>query len=123
MHFPYDHNLVDRARKLRRNLTPEERILWYDYLRTYQPRFQRQKMIDHYILDFYCSKARLAIELDGYQHLSTSAMEQDAHRSALLAKLGITVLRFANDQIRFHIQDVCNTIHAAVQDAIGKRQP
>lgn len=64
------HNpaLTERARTLRKQMTPEERHLWYDFLRSYPVRFLRQKVIGNAIVDFYCAKATLAIELDGSQH-------------------------------------------------------
>ena len=61
----YDKRNIPRAKELRKNMTPWERKLWYEYLRQYPVRFQRQKAIGEYIADFYCAKARLVIELDG----------------------------------------------------------
>ena len=66
----YKHNpkLTPNARELRKNMTKEEKQLWYNYLRKCKVRFLRQKVIDNYIVDFYCSKLNLVIELDGSQH-------------------------------------------------------
>ena len=68
MRFKHVPRLTPRARELRKNMTPEERHLWYDFLRTYPVRFLRQKVVGEYILDFYCASVKLAVEVDGTQH-------------------------------------------------------
>ena len=73
----HNSRIVPFAKKLRKNMTKEERHLWYDFLKNYPVRFLRQKVIDHYIVDFYCHKAKLVVELDGSQHYSTEEMEYD----------------------------------------------
>ena len=80
------HNpaLTQKAKTLRKNMTKEERRLWYDFLRTYPVRFLRQKVIDNYIVDFYCHEARIIIELDGSQHYEPKIAEYDAQRTAFL---------------------------------------
>ena len=72
----YDNKNIQNARKLRNNMTPQERKLWYLYLRTYRPRIYRQRPVGKYILDFYCAKAGLAIEIDGGQHYDKADNEQ-----------------------------------------------
>ena len=91
------HNkaLVPLAQELRKNMTKEERRLWYNFLRHYPIRFTRQKVIDHYIVDFYCAKAKLIIELDGSQHYSEEAQQKDAVRTAALEQYGLTVIIFS----------------------------
>ena len=81
------HNprLVGNAKALRKEMTPEERHLWYDFLRDYPIRFLRQKILGNYITDFYCAKAKLVIELDGSQHYQIWGMEHDAERTAFLS--------------------------------------
>ena len=66
--LPYDRHLTERAQALRREMTPQERKLWYQFLRQYPVKVYRQRVIDHFIADFYCAKAKLVIELDGSQH-------------------------------------------------------
>ena len=80
--------LLSHARQLRREMTKEERHLWYDFLRNYTPRFARQKLVVPYILDFYCASARLAVELDGNQHYEDTGKAYDERRTAYLWQRG-----------------------------------
>ena len=93
------HNaaLTENAKKLRKEMTAEERHLWYDFLRAYPVRFLRQKVIDRYIVDFYCHEARLVIELDGSQYFEEQQEAYDTTRTAALENRGLTVVRFSND--------------------------
>lgn len=120
MSLPYQGKLIPRAKELRREMTPQERHLWYDFLRTYPVRFQRQKTIDSFIVDFYCSSAKLIIELDGSQHYSEQGLAYDEERSAVLSKYNLTVLRFTNIEIDKQFQAVCDKIHCAVQIKLKK---
>ena len=114
MRLPYNKNLIPFAKSLRKNATPQENHLWYDFLHSYQPRFQRQKAIDSYIADFYCEKARLIIELDGSQHFTPEGMTYDEARTRALNTYGLIVLRFTNHQIDSEFPAVCTKIDAAV---------
>ena len=114
MRLPYNKNLIPFAKSLRKNATPQENHLWYDFLHSYQPRFQRQKAIDSYIADFYCEKARLVIELDGAQHFTPEGMTYDEARTRVLNAYGLTILRFTNHQIDSEFRAVCTKIDAAV---------
>ena len=114
MRLPYNKNLIPFAKSLRKNATPQENHLWYDFLHSYQPRFQRQKAIDSYIADFYCEKARLIIELDGSQHFTPEGMTYDEARTRALNAYGLIVLRFTNHQIDSEFRAVCTKIDAAV---------
>ena len=114
MSLEYNKNLIPFAKSLRKNATPQENHLWYDFLRNYQPRFQRQKAIDGYIADFYCHEARLVIELDGSQHFTPEGMTYDEARTRVLNAYGLTVLRFTNHQIDSEFRAVCTKIDAAV---------
>ena len=111
----YSHKNVEYARELRKNMTPWERKLWYMFLSKYKPRFQRQKPIDNYIVDFYCAKAKLAIELDGGGHYNASSMQKDSKRTENLQKNGITILRFCNLDIDKHFYEVCTVIDQEVK--------
>ena len=103
------------AKSLRKNMTKEERHLWYDFLRDYPVKFYRQRIIGAYIVDFYCSKASLVVELDGNQHYSTDKAElNDKLRTDYLVNRGITVLRFSNRVIKDNYIGVCETIHRFV---------
>lgn len=116
----YNHNkkLTPYAKKLRKNMTLEERNLWYKFLRGYKIRFLRQKVIKNYIVDFYCSKASLVIEIDGGQHYEDDAILQDKMRDKELNELGYKVLRFTNFDIKNNFEGVCDTIDKTVKERI-----
>ena len=111
----YNPNNVEHARNLRKNMTPWERKLWYEFLRNYSVRFQRQKPIDCFIVDFYCAAAKLAVELDGGGHYDIAAQEADRRRSEQLRLHHVTVLRFCNTDIQKHFYEVCTVIDETVQ--------
>ena len=119
MSLPYDPSLIANARELRRNMTPEEKRLWYHGLRNMAHRFQRQKTIGHYIVDFYCHAARLAIELDGSQHFTEEAKAYDERRTAFLNSQGVAVLRFRNESIEKHLNEVILKIDCVVKERIS----
>ena len=108
---PYQNpSLTENAKSLRRNMTPEERHLWYDFLRTLPVTINRQKVIGKYIVDFYCAKTKIVIELDGSQHRHEAGMLADMERDDYLRNLGITVLRYSNDSIHNNFGNVCADI-------------
>lgn len=112
--LPYDRHLTERAQALRREMTPQERKLWYQFLRQYPVKVYRQRVIDHFIADFYCAKAKLVIELDGSQHYTEQGMQYDMERSAVFEQYGVQVLRFRNQDVSTHFEMVCEQIHEAV---------
>jgi len=114
----YKHNpsLTSLAKTLRRNMTKEENILWYQFLRTFPVRFLRQKVIDNYIVDFYCAQARLIIELDGSQHYRPTRLLKDAIRTEHLESRGLTVLRIPNNAVKENFRGVCDYITAFVNN-------
>ena len=114
----YRCDLKGKAQSLRRNMTKEERHLWYDFLRHSSLQFYRQRPIKNYVVDFYCPKARLAIELDGGQHYEDDNMKYDAYRTRELPALGIEVLRFTNHDINEHFDSVCEVIRQAIEKYI-----
>ena len=111
----YNKENIPLAKALRKNMTPWEKKLWYDFLRSYPIRFQRQKAIGNYIADFYCHKARLVIELDGEGHYSVSGKRHDKERTAVLEELGLAVLRFSNADVEESFEGVCRVIDNAVR--------
>ena len=115
------HNpkLLSKARNLRKEMTAEEKHLWYDFLKTHPLTFKRQQIIGSYIVDFYCAKAKLVIELDGSQHGFEKNEEYDAERTAFLEEYGLTVLRFWNDEIHREFEGVCRTIDGILQERLG----
>ena len=118
MSLEYNKNLIPFAKSLRKNATPQENHLWYDFLRSYTPRFQRQKTIGQFIADFYCEKARLVIELDGSQHFTPEGITHDKARTAAIETVGVEVLRFTNRDIDSEFRAVCTKIDAAVHERL-----
>ena len=110
----YDHKNIAYAKRLRKEMTPWERKLWYCFLKNYDVSFQRQKSIGHYIVDFYCAKAALAVELDGGGHYESDAQKMDEIRTRNLEKLGIKVIRFSNRDIDRNFYGVCTVIDKEV---------
>ena len=119
MPLPYNGKYTVLAKNLRKRATKQENHLWYDFLRGYEIKFQRQRVIDNFIADFYCQKAGLVIEIDGSQHYSTEAMLKDESRTHELQKYGLTVLRFNNDQVDNEFYDVCEYIDHVVKALIN----
>ncbi len=102
--------LTGNAKTLRKNMTKEERHLWYDFLKTLPITVNRQKVIGNYIVDFYIASAKIVIELDGSQHYEEKGVENDAKRDAFLNGLGIKVLRYSNLDINQRFESVCEDI-------------
>ena len=114
------HNakLTANARTLRKNMTREERHLWYDFFKNYPVRFLRQKVIDNYIVDFYCHSARLIIELDGSQHYEDKGLLKDKIRTEKIAQRNLTVIRIPNNEVNKNFEGVCQYIDMAVKEAL-----
>ena len=112
----YNKANIPLAKALRKNMTPWERKLWYEFLRNYPLRFQRQKAIDNYIADFYCAKARLVIELDGGGHYTVEQAEKDVIRSKVLESMNLTVLRICNLDIDRNFGGVCEYIDLTIKN-------
>ncbi|MBQ7144323.1 MAG: endonuclease domain-containing protein [Oscillospiraceae bacterium] len=122
MFHPRNDKLLPLARQLRKEMTMEERILWFEYLRAYPVRFRRQEIIGNYIADFYCSKAKLVIELDGSQHYEDGQKLKDAIRTERLREYNLTVIRIPNNEIHSNLRGVCEYIDMVVQDSLKKRE-
>jgi len=123
MPLEYNKALIPRAKELRKNATRQENHLWYDYLRGYPARFQRQKTIYHYIVDFYCASAKLIVELDGHQHEGEDAKEYDEIRTKTFESAGLMVLRFKNDDVEQYFRSVCQAIDQTVQQRLCLNPP
>ena len=113
--IPYRIVSTSRARDLRRNATAAERKLWHELLRDLPAKFTRQKPLGAYIVDFYCSSRRLALEVDGDSHFNDAAERYDERRTAALGQLGVRVLRFTNDEVLGNFEAVCDKIVEAVR--------
>ena len=120
MESKYNKNLIPAAKKLRNEMTKEERHLWYDYLKSYPVRFSRQKVLGKYIADFYCAQAKLVLELDGSQHFETPNLQKDEQRTDFLKGYGLTVVRIPNNEVNENFDGVCEYIDGIVKKAMGK---
>ena len=117
-----NRKLTHNARELRKNMTPEERKLWYDFLKDSQENFNRQKVIGRYIVDFYCGSVKLAIELDGSQHYEISGEEYDTRRKQYLDEQGITTVRYLNDDIHHNFENVCLDLLRNIRELKERRE-
>ena len=108
--LPRDMELKSHSKELRKNMTKQEKHLWYDFLKKYPLQFYRQRIIGRYIVDFYCPKAKLVIELDGSQHYESDALKYDEIRTEYLNALDLYVLRFSNQDIDNKFTVICQII-------------
>ena len=99
-------------------MTKEERRLWYDFLRTYPIRFLRQKILGNYIVDFYCAKVKLVIELDGSGHYTETTQQNDIERTNFLQNYGLTVIRLSNLEVNRNFRGVCEYIDVTVKQLL-----
>ena len=115
----YNSGNIDLAKALRKSMTKQEKHLWYDFLQKYPVKFYKQRPLDNYIVDFYCSKAKLVIELDGSQHYSEEGILSDSKRTAVLNQLGIEVLRFSNSDVNENFEGVCLAIDKIISEKLN----
>ena len=120
MSLDYNEKNITLAKNLRKNATPQENHLWYDFLCKYEVRFQRQKAIDSFIADFYCHKAKLIIEIDGSQHYEEEKKHNDEIRTEILKGYDLKVVRFTNRQINTNFRGVCEYIDAVVKEFLNQ---
>ena len=116
MKIPKDNTKLEAARRLRREMTPHERKLWYLFLKYYPVKFYKQRIVDRYIVDFYCASAKLVIELDGSQHYDNQGLAYDKERTAVLEQYGLKMLRYANREIDREFSAVCRQIDMVVKE-------
>ena len=120
MQSKQNKQLVPFAKQLRKEMTKEERHLWYDYLRTHSVRFSRQKILGKYIADFYSAEAKIVIELDGSQHYENENTEKDAERTAFLENYGLRVIRIPNNEINRNFRGVCEYIDLMIEQSLSQ---
>ena len=116
MAIPKDNAKLNKARSLRKEMTPQERHLWYDFLRYHPAKIYKQRIIGPYIVDFYCASARLVIEIDGSQHYNMQGQVYDAKRTVFLENLGLSVVRYSNADINVRFQSVCEDIDRLIKE-------
>ena len=119
MYTGYNRALKGKARELRKNMTKQERHLWYDFLGYRQENWKRQRAIDGYIVDFFCYSARLVIELDGSQHYTEEGEEYDGIRTEVLERYQLEVMRFLNSEVDRNFDYVCLAIEEKVRERTG----
>ncbi len=107
--------MLSRSQKLRKDMTKEEKKLWYQFLRKYPVQFRRQYIIGNYIVDFYCYQARLIVELDGSQHYEPAEKAKDAIRTAYLESQGLQVVRYSNLDVDHRFRSVCEDIDRIIE--------
>ena len=118
MTIPKDNSQLENARRLRREMTPHERKLWYLFLRKYPVKIYKQRIIGRFIVDFYCASAKLVIEIDGSQHYEPQGMAHDAECSIFLSGLGLEFLRFSNRDIDMDFRSMCEQIDITIQNRL-----
>ena len=106
----YAPHLRENARSLRKNMTKQERKLWFEFLKGLPVAVKRQELIGRYIADFYIPSAKLAIELDGSQHFEDKGLAYDQTRDEFFASQGILVLRYPNNEMTRNFTGVCESI-------------
>ena len=110
-----NNKLLEQARELRRAMTPQERHLWYDYLQQYPVKIYKQRIIDNFIVDFYCHKARLIIEVDGAGHYTHEGRAYDLARTKALENYGLHVMRISDREVEEQFDRVCQIIDDAIK--------
>ena len=121
--FPYNKTLTEFAQEFRKNMTPEEKRLWYDFLKYLPMTVKRQYVVANYILDFFIPSVNIAIELDGSQHFESEAKEADKQRDEDILSLGIKTLRYANTDINKNFDGVIIDILKNVGINYGDLKP
>ena len=112
----YQRKLTARSRGLRREPTPAEKKLWFNFLRHCAAKFSRQKPLGTYIADFYCASHRLVVEVDGDSHFTLAGEKYDAARNARLGLKGMRIVRFTNEDVMQRFEGVCLEITAALEE-------
>ena len=118
MNTNYNKKLTPLAKTLRKNMTKQEKKLWYKYLRNYPVKFYRQRIIENYIADFYCAKAKIVIELGGSQHYNSEGHLKDKIRTERLENYDLTVIRIPNNEIDKNLKGVCDYIDAIINKTL-----
>ncbi len=116
----HNKSLVANAKALRKNMTKEERHLWYDFLRRYPVRFSRQKILGKYIVDFYSASAKLVIELDGSQHYEEAGLAYDFERDRFLSEYGVKIVRIPNNAVNENFDGVCEYLDQEIQQSLSQ---
>ncbi|GEM_PF-334045 len=114
-HLPYNPKLKEAARRLRKNLTPAEKKIWYGYFRDFEYPVLRQRPIDNYIVDFYCPEYRIIVEIDGDSHFTDDGKGYDEERTKILEQYGLRIIRFINEDVLQNLESVVYRIEEAIK--------
>ncbi len=114
-----NNKMLERARELRKEMTPHERKLWYLFLRKYPVKIYKQRIIESFIVDFYCASARLVIEIDGSQHYTEEGKDYDEERSKIIEAYDLYVLRISNYDVDNNFEAVCNLIDKTIKERMN----
>ena len=114
----YNKDINNLAKSLRKQMTRQERHLWYDFLRNYSVKLYRQRIIDNYVADFYCPAAKLVIELDGGQHYDDIMMVEDKQRTSIIKQYGVDVIRIPNNEVDSNFYNVCTYLDNIIKERI-----
>ena len=120
MERKYNKELTESAKLLRKNMTKEEKHLWYDFLKNYPVRFLRQKILGRYIADFYSAEAKIVIELDGSQHYEKENRIYDEKRTEFLSQYGIKVIRIPNGEINTNFEGICRYLDNQIKQSLSQ---
>ena len=118
MRIPKDRAKLNIAKELRKHMTPQERHLWYDFLRSYPVKIYKQRIVGPYIVDFYCASAKLVIEIEGSQHYDAAGQDYDARRTGYFEELGLMVVRYSNADINVRFSEVCDSIDHVIRQRL-----
>ena len=122
MYIKKNNKMLERAKELRKEMTPQERKLWYMFLRNYPIKIYKQRIIESFIVDFYCSSARLVIEIDGSQHYSEQGIAYDEERSKIIEAYDLFVLRFSNYEVDNYFTSVCELIDKTIKERTNSQK-
>jgi very-short-patch-repair endonuclease len=114
-HLPYNPDLIERAKAMRKSMTFSEKKLWLGLFQHFKYRILRQRPIDNFIVDFYCPKLKLVIEIDGNSHFNTIGKFYDADRTNILQGYGLKVIRIANNDVQNKFSEVCKKIEKIIK--------
>ena len=120
MQYKHNAKLTPFAKQLRKNMTKEERHLWYDFLRNHSGRFTRQKVLGKYIADFYSAQAKLVIELDGSQHFDPIQLQNDHIRTSFLEEYGLKIIRIPNNAVNENFRGVCEYLDLIIEQSLSQ---
>ncbi len=120
MDSKHNKSIVPNAKELRKNMTKEERHLWYDFLRNHSARFSRQKVLGKYIVDFYSAQAQMVIELDGSQHFEEAGQEYDKKRDEYIKGYGLKIIRIPNNEVNENFDGVCAYLDSEITQSLSQ---